>query len=124
MRYPTRESEFDHRRLQVPALTPARSIAQTLKPEWQQEGDQLRAQRLTRDIRVLWRKAVVRIWMLYLATFRWLDLAQTSSRGIGTTGIAPRPSSDWALRATSIDCGVVRDEIELIPDTRKRKYHA
>jgi hypothetical protein len=28
-----------------------------LLPTWQQEGDQLRAQRLTRDIRVLWPKA-------------------------------------------------------------------
>jgi hypothetical protein len=37
-----------------PALTSARSIAETLQPTWQQEGDQLRAQRLTRDIRVLW----------------------------------------------------------------------
>jgi hypothetical protein len=27
----------------------------------------------------LWRKAVVEVWMLDLAGFRWLELAQTSS---------------------------------------------
>jgi hypothetical protein len=33
--------------------------AQTLQPPWQQEGDQSRVQRLTRDIRVPWPKPAV-----------------------------------------------------------------
>src|SRR5260370_42138762 len=101
MRYPTRESEFDHRRLQVPALPPARSIAQPLKPEWQQEGDQLRAQRLKHVDRArryssfhLIEQPIDAFWSAGASPVVAIArMASTSSRGAPARGGVVRPSS-------------------------------